>query len=152
MGRPVNCVKQLTMSDAQREALIVQRRADSVPFRVIAEEVGLSHAHVHNIYKAACAKVPSEAVHTLRVQSTELADRAIADLLTIAENEQVSPRTRTEAWTSIKGWSESLRKLHGADAPARTQVTVVSEDTINAEIERLTAEMERQAQAAGLGG
>jgi hypothetical protein len=141
MGRCVTAGKQLTMSDAEREAFVVTRRADSIPFRQIAEEVGLSHGQVHNIFKAACAKVPSEAVHTLRVQSSELADRAIADLLTIAENVQVSPRTRAEAWTSIRGWSESLRKLHGADAPSRSQVSVVSQDTIEAEIARLTAEM-----------
>lgn len=141
------------LSPADREALIVERRADSVPFRAIAHEVGLSVTRVHEIYREACDRIPSAAVHTVRVQSADLADRAIMDLLKIAENPQISPRTRAEAWNSLRGWSESLRKLYGADAPTRREITVVSAETVDnaiAELNKEMARMEEQAKAAGI--
>jgi hypothetical protein len=124
------------MSDAKREALIIERRTDNVPFRKIADEINLSVSRVHQIFNEACARVPSAVIHTLRVQSSELADRAINNLLVIAEDKKVHPRTRTETWTTIRGWSESLRKLHGVDAPTRREVTVVTEDVVDAALRK----------------
>jgi hypothetical protein len=142
-----------TMSTAEREALIVERRSDSVPFRAIAAEVGLSLTRVHDIYREACARIPTTAMHTLRVQSADLADRAIHDLLQIAENPQISPRTRAECWGQLRGWSESLRKLYGVDAPTRREITVISDDAVSnaiVELNREIAALDAQAIAAGV--
>lgn len=141
------------MSDVDRENLIVERRANRVPFRLIGGELGISAQRAHQIFKDACDKVPAEAVRQVRMEESELADRAIGDLLGIAENEHVSPRTRVEAWSAVRGWSESKRKLHGADAPTRRELTVVSGETVDLAIADLTREMEQQvaaAQAAGI--
>ena len=102
------------MEMAQREALIIERRANRVPFRTIAAEVGVTHQRCVQIFKEACSKVPAEHVQQVRQEESELADRAIGDLLAIAENQHVSPRTRVEAWSAVRGWSESKRKLFGA--------------------------------------
>lgn len=142
-----------TLTAAEREAIVVERRACNTPFRVIAAELGLSVSRTHNIFKEACDRIPAEAVHTVRVQSSDLYDRAVHDLLKIAENPQVSPRTRAEAWGQIRGWNESFRKLMGADAPQRREISVVSGETIDNAIMELTKEMaamEAQAQAAGI--
>lgn len=142
MGRPANCHKQRTMHDAQREALIVERRAHSVPFRAIADEVGLSVTRTHEIFNEACARVPAAAVHSLRVQLSELADRGIADLLKIAESGRVSDRSRVEAWRAVLAWSESLRKLYGADAPSRREITVITDDVVDAALRAASEEFE----------
>jgi hypothetical protein len=96
---------------------------------------------VQQIFEAARDRIPAQRLADLRSEESELADRAIEKLLVIAEDERVSPRTRVEAWTAVRGWSESKRKLFGVDAPTRSQVSVVSQDTIEAEIARLTLEM-----------
>jgi methylphosphotriester-DNA--protein-cysteine methyltransferase len=149
----VASTKPTTLTTVERESIVVERRSSNVPFRVIAAELGLSVARVHGIFKEACDRIPAEAVHTVRVQSSDLYDRAVNDLLKIAENPQVSPRTRAEAWNAIRGWNESFRKLMGADAPQRREISVVSGETIDNAIMELTKEMaamEAQAQAAGI--
>jgi hypothetical protein len=139
-------------SVSERKALIVSRYAARVPLRLIADEVGLTPGRVSQIYKDACQEIPAEALHTIRVDSTELFNRALSDLLKIAENPQISPRTRVEAWTSIRSWDESHRKLMGADAPTRREITVISNETVDNAILELNKEMAQlaaQAEAAG---
>lgn len=144
----------LTLAQAaERDALIIQRRSERLSFRVIGEELGIATSTVHHLFHEAVAKIPAEAVHQVRVEESELADRAIMDLLSMAENRQVSPRTRAECWNSIRGWSESKRKLLGADAPTRREITVVSAETVDnaiAELNKEMARMEEQAKAAGI--
>lgn len=130
-----------SVSAAQREALIIKLRADHVPVRLIAEQLGLSQQRVSQIHQAACERIPAAALHTVRTEAAALADRAIRDLLVIAENPQISPRTRAECWGQVRGWSESLRRLMGADAPMRREITVISDDAINAAIKALNDEM-----------
>lgn len=130
-----------TLTSRQREALVLQLRADHVPVRVIATQLGISPGRVSQIHQKACSRIPAEALHTIRIESSELAYRAIKDLLGIAENPQVSPRTRAEAWGQVRGWSESLRKLMGADAPQRREISIITEDAVNNAIKELTSEM-----------
>ena len=143
MGRsPVNPAPPKTMSDAEREALIIERRADSVPFRAIAAEIGISTARAHQIFHEACNRIPAEQLNTIRVRSRDLADRAINNLLKIAENPNNSPHSRVAAWTEIRNYDESQRKLFGADAPVRKEITVLTDDVIDNAIRKLTEEME----------
>lgn len=142
-----------TMTTAEREQIVVERRAARVPFRAIAAELGISLSRAHQIFTEACNRIPAEAVHTIRVESSDLHDRAIRDLLSIAENPQISPRTRVEAWAQVRSFDESHRKLMGADAPVRKEVTIISDDTVNQAIAELTKEMmllEGQAKEAGI--
>jgi AraC-like DNA-binding protein len=139
--------------DAEREALIIELHAQSLPWRAIAEQVGVSHTQCQRIFQDARDRLPAERLSDLRTTHHELAQRAIHDLLKIAENPQVSPRTRAEAWNSLRGWSESARKLWGADAPTRREITVVSAETVDnaiAELNKEMARMEEQAKAAGI--
>lgn len=143
----------LSATNAQREAIILQRRRDHVSFTVIGEELGVSMQRVHQIFQKAMARVPQQQINDLRREGSELADRAISDLLSIAENPRVSPRTRCEAWACIRSWAESLRKLHGVDAPVRREITVVSAETVDnaiAELTRDMAAMDAEAKAIGV--
>lgn len=151
MATPYN--RPVSATAAEREAYIVAQRAARVPFRLIAAELGVSLARVSQVHKRAIDRVPVEAVGAMRAQESELCDRAISNLLEIAENERVSPRTRCEAWGQIRSWSESKRRLFGIDAPVRREINIISEATIDTAIENLTREMsimDAQAKAAGL--
>jgi len=48
-----------TADAAERAVLIVERRADRVPFREIARELGISYQRVHAIYEDTLARVPA---------------------------------------------------------------------------------------------
>jgi hypothetical protein len=130
------------MAAAEREARIIELRAHSVPFREIAKQVGLSVGRVHEIFHEACNRIPAEQLNTIRVRSRELADMAINDLLKIARDENKSPNARILAWTEIRQTDESQRKLFGADAPQRKEITVLTDDVIDSAIKKLTEEME----------
>lgn len=138
--------------DAQREARVLEMRAQRMSYRAIGAELGVSPPRVHQIFAAARDRIPAQRLADLRDDERELADRAIHDLLGIAENPQVSPRTRCEAWGQIRGWSESLRKLYGVDAPTKREITVISDDAISNAIKGLNAEVAAlDAQAAEFG-
>jgi len=139
-----------TMEASAREARIIELRSQRLSYRKIAAEVGLSHQRVVQIFEAARDRIPAERLADLRAEEAELADRAIQKLLLIAENDtynertgshNVSPRTRVEAWGHIRMWSESKRKLFGADAPTRREITVVTEETIDREMRRLNEQI-----------
>lgn len=138
------------MTAAQREALIVDRRADRVSFRTIAAEVGLSHQRVYQIWSAAARKLPVARLEEHRREETELADQMICELLSIARNVQAGARTRVEAYSAIRGWSERKAKLLGLDAPNQQKVTILTEDVVDRAIAELTAQMDAQATAAGV--
>jgi AraC-like DNA-binding protein len=146
-------VPRQAMPDLEREALIIDLHAQHFTWRAIAQQVGVSHTQCQRIFQAARDRIPADRLNDLRVDHHELAYRAISDLLKIAENPNVSPRTRAEAWNSIRGWSESDRKLFGVDAPTRREITVISNETVDsaiAELNREMAQMEAQAKAAGI--
>jgi predicted transcriptional regulator len=127
---------------SEREARIFELRSRRMSWTAIGKELGLSHTRVIQIFEAARDRIPASRLADLRAESTELADRAIANLLEIAEDKTISPRTRVEAWNAIRGYDESLRKLYGADAPQRKEITVLTDDVIDSAIKKLTEEME----------
>lgn len=125
-----------------REARIFELREQRVSFANIGKELGITRQRVTQIYNAARDRIPASRLADLRAESTELIDEAIRDLLDIARDKSISPRTRVEAWNSIRGFDESLRKLYGADAPMRKEITVLTDDVIDSAIKKLTEEME----------
>lgn len=144
--------KTLPIETAEREDLIIDLHGQHLPWREISRRVGLSHERCRQIFQAARDRIPAERLNDLRVDHHELAYRAIHDLLQMAENPQISPRTRAECWNAIRGWSESDRKLYGVDAPTRREITVISDDAISNAITELNREMSAlDAQARELG-
>ena len=142
-----------TLSPGEREALIIELHAQHLPWREVSRRVGLSHEQCRRIFQAYRDKIPTERINDLRVDHHELAYRAIHDLLQMAENPQISPRTRAECWNAIRGWSESDRKLYGVDAPTRREITVISDDAVSnaiGELNREMAALEAQARESGI--
>jgi hypothetical protein len=133
---------QMTMAAAERQALIVERRAANVSLRVIGAELGISATRVHQIYEQACKEIPSDALHTIRCEFKDSFDRAVPGLWQIAEGKLGGSLTsRVEAYRALLQWNESLRKMNGVDAPQRREVTVITEDVIDNEIAKLSEQI-----------
>lgn len=130
---------------AQREARVIELRARRVPWRQIAADVGVSLTRAYQIYEEAVERIPAQKLRTVRQEASDLADAAINDLLVIARDVKNSANARVLAWTEIRQQMESIRKLFGADAPARKEVTVLTDDTVDAAIRKLSAEMDEAA-------
>lgn len=134
---------------AERTASVVEWRSEGVPFAEIGRRLEVSAQRAHQIWEKALADLPAPKLAEHRASQLTLIDAAIRDLLKIARDEQVSPRTRVESWTALRGWAERQAKLLGTDSPTRKEITVISQDVVDAEIQKLTAELElSDAQAA----
>lgn len=138
---------------AQRRARIIEYRAERLTWRDIGAREGISAPRAHRIYNDALAEYPVAALAEHRHEEGELIDRAVRDLLAIAgddstyvdgkgnERPTTSARTRVEAWSAIRGWSEHRARLFGLNAPSRSTVDVVTHDGLAEEMARLAAEL-----------
>lgn len=132
---------------AERMAEIVRLRRARVPQSAIAEQLGISQQRVSQLYQRALREIPAGNVAEYRAEELDLIDAATRGLLRLAHDPVVSPRTRVEAWSVLRGWAERRAKLLGLDAPQQARVSVITEDMVDAEIARLTAEIEQQERA-----
>lgn len=130
---------------AEREARIIELRKSRVSFRDIGNELGISHARAYQIYKNVLDRIPATQLAALRLESNELIERGITNLLEIAESTSVSPRTRVEAWNGVLKFCESQRKLYGVDAPQRKEIAVLTEDTVDKALRKLSEEFDAKA-------
>jgi hypothetical protein len=138
---------------AARRAHVVELRRQRLPWDAIGAELGVSAQRAHQIYRDAVDRYPVAKLDEHRQEEGELIDRAVRDLLAIAsddrtvtrtdgsETARVSSRTRVEAWSAIRGWSEHRARLFGLNAPTRSQVDVVTHDSFTEELQRLAAEL-----------
>jgi hypothetical protein len=120
--------------------------------RVIAKELGICEQRVSQIFQVARDRLPAARLADMRAEEAELCDRAIAGLLVIATTGK-SEHARVEAWRAIIFASESKRKLFGADAPMRREVTVLTESVVDAALRKVNEEhaaLVAQAVAAGV--
>lgn len=126
-----------TPESEQKTARIIELRRQRMGWAEIGKAVGMDHKTVRNRYNRALAEIPAPHVDEHRAEELTLVDDATADLMIIARNDDVSPRTRIEAWSTIRAWAERKAKLLGLDAP--TQVVTI--DRVDQEIAALTREL-----------
>jgi len=149
----------LTKEEQQlRKAAIIAARRAREPWDAIGAVHDITPQRAHQIYKAALAEFPAVQVAEHREEEASLADQAIARLMAIADDPDVSARTRVEAWSSIRGWCQHKAALLGLNSPIRREVTVLSESVVDkalielerehAEKARQLAELDRLAEAA----
>lgn len=130
----------LTKEEQQnRKAAIVQARRAREPWDAIAATWDISPQRAHQIYRAALDEFPAVQVAEHREEEAGLADQAISRLMAIADDPDVSARTRVEAWSSIRGWCQHKAALLGLNSPTRREISVVTEDAVDAAL-RLVAE------------
>lgn len=130
---------------AERTAQIIELRRQRVTWTEIAKAVGVNNAMCRRLYNRALAEIPAQNVDEHRAEELVLIDDATSNLMVIARDDKVSPRSRIEAWSTIRAWAERKAKLLGLDAP--TQVITI--DKIDDEIAKLAREVEALDQLAG---
>jgi hypothetical protein len=131
--------KRLTPASAARRVEVIKMRRARLTFAQIGDRLGISQQRAGQIYRAALSDIPAQQVDEHRAEELELIDTAVNRLMSIAADPETSPRTRVEAWSAIRGWSERKSKLLGLDSPSKHDVITL--DAINAEIEKLAAEL-----------
>jgi hypothetical protein len=134
--------RRRTPESAARRVRVVKLRRNRWTWDAIGADLGVSAQRAHQLYSAALAEVPVAQVEAHRAEETDLIDRATRELLALAEDSNVNPRTKVEAWNSLRGWAERKAKLLGLDAPTQTQATVVSASTFDQALKELEQEME----------
>lgn len=117
---------------AQRKKAIVAARRDHESFDSIGATHGISAARAHQVFWAALSEIPGQEVGQYRQEQVDLVDRAVHRLMMIAEDDDVSPRSRIEAWSAIRGWAEHLARLMGLNSPTRREISVLSESVVDA--------------------
>ena len=128
---------------------VVELRRQRWSFAAIGDEVGCSAPHAHRTYYAALAAIPATEVTAARDEETQLIDDAVRDLMGIAFDGEVSPRTRVEAWSSVRGWSEHRARVLGLNAPTKVAVNHTAESDFDRAWADLTAAMEERARVEG---
>lgn len=137
---------RLTVEGAERRARIVEQRRSRVPFEDIGEALGISAQRAYEIYREAIAAIPAQQVEEHRAEEVDLADHAVRRLVGIAESSK-SDRTRVEAWSAIRQWSERKARLLGLDQPVRVDATVTELDARDAELAQMIAEAKAEIAA-----
>lgn len=94
--------RRRTPAQAERMRQIVELRRRRVPVSEIAAQLGITPGRVSQIYSDALRELPAASVAEHRAEETALADDAVRALLGIAGSDKASPRTRVEAWSSIR--------------------------------------------------
>lgn len=139
----------LTKDEQQeRKRRIIELRGERQTWDQIATAFDITPQRAHQLYQAALKERPNPLVDEHRAEEAALIDRAVNRLLQIAEVDDVSPRTRVEAWNAIKGWCEHKARLLGLNAPARKEITVLTEDAVDQALRAL--EEQHKAKAAEL--
>ena len=135
------------IATARRDARIVELRRENTHYADIAAEVGLSPARCHQIFTKWMRDIPAGAAATHRDEELDLLARGIRDLLALAQDGQVSARTRAECWKEIRQHSESRRKLLGLDAPLKREIEIVDLSSEESRMNREMAELEAEIRA-----
>jgi len=126
VGQPELAAREY--DDAQRLAQIIEWRRHARSYRWIAEQLGISHQRVWELYQEALAAIKVPAVEALRQEAMERYEGLMAELRDLASIEAMKDAPDVNALRllldSIAKNQEGIRKLFGLDAPAKVEATV----------------------------
>jgi hypothetical protein len=142
--------RRRTAEQAERIRQIIELRRQRVPVHEIAERFGVTPGRISQLYGQALREIPAASVEMHRAEEIALADDATRALLQLAGDDDVTPRTRIEAWTSARGWAEHKARVIGLNAPTKVEVSDGADADIRAVAARLgVLEPGGEAEAAG---
>lgn len=114
---------RLKPEDMRRREQVVQMRRARLSFAEIGRRMNITGQRAGQLYRAALADIPRQAINEHQVEELELIDTAVNRLMAIAADASVSPRTRVEAWSSVRGWAERKARLMGLDSPSQVETS-----------------------------
>lgn len=113
----------------------------------IAKRVGRSTTYCHELHdRAITVEQSGTTAETARMEECRLLEQVIRRSLRDIEADEAkesggSLRSRAESWRVVLAASDQRAKLLGLNPPQRREITVFSEDAIDAEIKRLEAQL-----------
>ena len=136
-----------------REQQVIAWVGECVPFAEIAARMGVTDRRVRQIYARGQKRFPAANVEQHRAAQLERIHTAIHELFELARNPKASFTARALLYNTIKAWSDREAKLMGLDMPTRSEVSVLTESTVDTAIRELQKELalqEQQARQAGI--
>jgi DNA-binding CsgD family transcriptional regulator len=133
-----------------REQRIIQWVSEGLSFDEIAIREGVTHSRVRQIYARGLKRFPAQHIETHRAAQRERIRIAISELFELARNPKASFTARALTYSAIKAWSDREARLLGLDMPARTEVSVLSENTVDDAIRSLAGDLALRAAQAGV--
>jgi hypothetical protein len=143
------------IEERNKEALALQMRLAGRSYQAIANALGYAdHSGAYRAVERALVRVTAEPADELRKIELERLDQLYRWTMEEATTDHLHfyqgvPTGFLDSAPRLKAMELALRimerrsKLLGLDAPARQRIEVLSEDVVDAEIKRLTAEMEQ---------
>lgn len=138
MPTSVRSVQAITA--AERRAEVVRLRRSRASFAEIGQALGVSRQRAHKLYVQELAKIPATQVEEHRAEELALIDDAISDLLLLARDHR-RPRSAIDAWNAIARHVELEARLPDLFPAAKSRVQVITEENVQREIDRLSAEL-----------
>lgn len=149
------------MTRAERQLLAAQRRAQVVEmhtsrkmtFEAIGKQLGVTAQRAHQIWRATLLAMPAVNLMEHRTEAVNFCDQMVQELLLLARRPDTAPRTTAELHRQVLGWEERRAKLLGLDQPVRREITVLTEDAVDAALRKVTDEhaaLVAQAKADGV--
>lgn len=147
-------------SDARRARILQLRHVERWSFRMIADELGVAVSYVHGEYRKACREfIPLEEINAARQRALDRYDQLDQELLRVVRtphyavqfgklakddngNLLIDDGPAVAAVAQLRQNEKRVADIYGYDAPSRQTLTVVTEDLVDAEIKRLSDEME----------
>lgn len=136
-----------------REEQMIKWQSEGCTVSEMARRMGITRQRAGTLWARALERRPTVHLEQYRQSQKELIDAMKVRLLTIIDHpswDSVSPRTRVEAGSVIIRLMEREAKLTGIDAVVRREITVMTEDTVDAAIRSLSGELALKAQEAGI--
>jgi hypothetical protein len=135
---------------AEMEGAAMQMAIEGVQYREIAERQGCSISTAHDRVHRALAEITLAPATELKQMEDE---RLCALVLALWPVAMAAGPQQVEAVRELRRLSESRRKLHGLDAPARRSIEVFEHDAFSVMVGRLEAELAvNDPQAASVSG
>lgn len=134
----------------ERESQVVQWVSEGMTLTEVGRRLGVTQQRASQIWYRALDRIPAANVAQCRANQQELIKTATRELFEIIRNPQASYTARVLALTALRGWADREAKLMGADMPARSEITHLSESTVDAAIRELQGEMMVRAAEAGV--
>lgn len=142
MPRTRKTVDEERVELAEGEAEALQLKIEGHSYQEIADAQGTgkttAYRRVHNAL-AEITLAPATELKSLEAQRLEALIKALWPVATDPDHKDHA--RQVEAVRELRKLSESLRKLHGLDAPSRRSIEVFEHDAFSVMVGRLEAEL-----------
>lgn len=139
---------ELTERQEEIYELRVHKR---MSFVEIGRQLGITRSAAHQVFTAATHKLASyqqeqdnqpEAREAQRLEEISFLNKIIRQYMTYADAVmQRSPRNAAEILNGMHKYYDTLIKIKGIQAPTRIETTVISDSALQAELQKIEAEL-----------